>query len=369
MNPFDLNPARAYSTPEAFCPRPDLSALLSRAVTGRLWTLIEGERRMGKSSAIIADCVRVKRRILHVDLMGVTTTEDINERFRWAWSLFLQQDSTGIFGGLTPEISATVPGTGVEVRLGGQHPEAPLTWGDIIMAFDKRAKKSGGLLFLDEFQDLAQLEDKGVKATRSLRAALQMTKHTTLVLAGSSQHLLSKFFATSAAAFFKGMRLQHHLGPLERAHFANWAGGIFARQKRALEPQALQRLYELTEGITEDLVATCAEIWVHESQDRPVAPADVDVAWRLVVSNASQFFLPQLSTLSALQAQLLRHLARNPGVQPFSDPTLRALGAANSAVHKALGRLSELELVRTEENGGRKRVWIHDPRLAFYLRT
>jgi hypothetical protein len=369
MNPFDLNPARAYSTPEAFCPRPDLSALLTRATAGRLWTLIEGERRMGKSSAIIADCVRAQRRILHVDLMGVTGAEDINERFRWAWSVFLQQDSGGIFSGLNPEISASIPGTGVEVKMSGQPAEAPLVWGDIILAFDRRAKKSGGLLFLDEFQDLSFLEDKGVKATRSLRAALQMTKHTTLALAGSSQHLLATFFATSAAAFFKGVRLQHHLGPLEGAQFAAWSGAVFHKQKRPMEPQALNRLYELTQGITEDLVATCAEIWVHETRDRPITPADVEAAWRLVVSNASQFFLPQLSTLSALQAQLLRHLARNPGAQPFADTTLRALGAGNSAVHKALGRLTELELVRTEEAGGRKRLWVHDPRLAFYLRT
>jgi hypothetical protein len=31
MNPFDLNPALAYNTPEAFCPRPVLSAVLTRA--------------------------------------------------------------------------------------------------------------------------------------------------------------------------------------------------------------------------------------------------------------------------------------------------------------------------------------------------
>jgi hypothetical protein len=334
-----------------------------------LWTLIEGERRLGKSSAIIADCVRARRRILQVDLMGVSSADDITERFRWAWTMFTQQDTAGIFGGLSPEISATVPGTGVEVKLGAQSSESPATWGDIIMAFDRRSARAGGLLFLDEFQDLSHLPDKGVKATRSLRAALQMTKHTTLVLAGSSHHLLSNFFATSAAAFFKGVRLQHRVEPLEKIEFARWSGDIFARQRRTVEPLALERLYALSEGITEDLVATCAEIWVHDTTGRPVTPADVEAAWRLVVSNASQFFLPQLSSLSALQAHLLRHLARNPGASPFSDATLRALGAANSAVHKALARLHEIELVRIEENSGRKRVWIHDPRLAFYLRT
>jgi len=152
MNPFDLYPARAYSNPDAFCPRPDLSALLARAAAGRLWTLIAGERRMGKSSAIIADCVRARRRILHVDLVGVTATEDINERFRWAWTVFQQQEASGIFGGLTAELAASIPVTGVEMKLTGQHAETPQNWGDVIMAFDKRAKKSGGLLFWMSFR-------------------------------------------------------------------------------------------------------------------------------------------------------------------------------------------------------------------------
>jgi len=34
VNPFDLNPARAYGALGAFCPRPDLDDLLARSVAG-----------------------------------------------------------------------------------------------------------------------------------------------------------------------------------------------------------------------------------------------------------------------------------------------------------------------------------------------
>jgi len=370
LNPFDLTLTRAYSAPEAFCPRPDLERILERAFDGRLWTVVDGDRRMGKSSAIIADGVRHRRPLLHVDLMGVSSEQEVTERFRWAWQFFVQQAAGGFWKGLNPEVSATIPGTTLGVRISGSVPKVdPLTWGDVLVAFDKEVASTGGLIFIDEMQDLVRLPDQGQKMTKSLRAALQMGRHATPVFAGSVQHLLAPFFATSAAAFFKSIRLQHHLLPFDRETFGAWASRIFRGQKRTIEEPALTRLYELTEGVTEDLVATCAEIWVQDARGRAVAPADVEVAWRNVVANASQYFLPRVSALSGLQARLLRHVARNPRTQPFSEETLGALRSESGPTHRALRKLVELELLRKEHQDGRKRVWVHDARLAFYFRT
>jgi hypothetical protein len=370
LNPFDLNLTRAYSTPDAFCPRPDLEKVLERACAARLWTVVDGDRRMGKSSAIIADSVRHGRPILHVDLMGVSSEQEVTERFRWAWQFFVQQAAGGFWKGVAPELSATIPGTSVGVKIGGSSSKGnPSTWGDVLVAFDKESSKANGLLFIDEMQDLARLADRGQKMAKSLRAALQMSRHVTPVFAGSVQHLLAPFFATSAAAFFKSIRLQHHLKPFEQEAFGEWAKRIFRAQKRSIEESALVRLYQLTEGVTEDLVATCAEMWVQDSRGRSIAPADVEVGWRNVVANAAQYFLPRVSALSGLQARLLRYVARNPRSQPFSEETLAAVKSESGPTHRALRKLIELELLRQEQNDGRKRVWVHDARLAFYLRA
>ena len=216
LNPFDLNLSRAYSAPSAFCPRPDLEEILERACAGRLWTLIGGDRRMGKSSAVIADSVRCGRPILHVDLMGVGSEPEVTERFRWAWQFFVQHAASGFWKGVVP---------------------------------------------------------------------------------------------------------------------------------------------------------VCAEIWVQDAQGRPIAPADVEVGWRNVVANAAQYFLPRISSLSGLQSRMLRYVARNPRVQPFSEVTLSAVKSESGPVHRALRKLLALELLREEEHGGRKRVWVHDARLGFYLRA
>jgi len=372
INPFDLNLARAYRALGAFCPRPELTALLARSVAGQLWTLIVGDRRMGKSSSVVAVAVAAKWPILHVDLMGISSEADISERFRWAWHLFLQHDAQGFFGGLKPELSATIPGTAVGVKLTHDKrsaPAVPVSWGDVILAFDRRMSKGQGILFVDEFQDLGLLPDEGKRITRSLRAALQMARHITPVLAGSSNHMLAPLFATSAAAFFKAIRVQYAFEPFDRERFGEWANGIFGSQKRSLEPTALARLFELTEGVTEDLVACCAEVWLQESKQRPITPADIEFGWRSVVANATALFLPKVSALPASQARLLRYVARNPRSQPFVEQTLRDLGDKSGTVHKAITRLLELELLRQDERDGRKRVWVHDPRLAFYLRT
>jgi hypothetical protein len=370
-NPFDLNLARAYSAPEAFCARPQLEAALARAAAGQVWTLIDGERRMGKSSAVIADSVRHDRPILHVDLMGVSSQEEINERFRWGWRFFSKQLAGGFWKQIKPELSAKIPGTGVSVKLSNESTknEEPDSCGDVIVAYDTRIAQTGGLLFMDEFQDLGKLPDEGQKMSRSLRAALQMSKHITPILAGSSQHLLAPFFATSAAAFFKSIGLQHHMHPFTREDFGEWAARIFRSQKRRFEELALVRIFELTDGVTADLVAVCAEVWVQGPPRRPITVADIETGWRYVVANAAEHFLPKISTLSELQARLLRHVAQNPRTQPYSQATTAALHAETGSIHGALDKLLELELLNMDERDGRKRIWVHDARLAFYLRA
>lgn len=370
LNPFDLNLARAYSAPEAFCPRPDLKELLQRACAGRLWTLIDGERRMGKSSAVIADSILSHRPLLHVDLMGVSSELEVSERFRWAWQFFVQQAAGGFWKGVTPELSATIPGTGVGVKIGGSTAKVdPSSWGDVLIAFDRQIAKHGGLLFVDEMQDLGRFRDKGLKMSKSLRAALQMARHVTPVFAGSVRHLLAPFFATSAAAFFKSIRLQYHLRAFEPEAFGSWASRTFGRQERGLEPGSLMRLFELTGGVTEDIVAICAEVWIQKAGARAITPADIEAAWRSVVANAAQYFLPRIAALTVLQSSLLRYVARNPRSQPFAAETLSAIAAKSGPAHRALRRLVELELLQEQERDGRKRVWIPDARLAFYLRA
>ena len=241
MNPFDLNIARAYSEPDAFCPRPEIASVFQRAVTSQLWTLLDGDRRVGKSCAVVVNCVQNGWPILHVDLMGVSSEADISERFRWSWRFFRQQEGMGFFSSAKGEVSAGVPGV-LAVRLGAEADD-PSSWGNVISAFDRRCVAHGGVLFIDELQDVLELPKRlGTRFARSLRATLQMTRHLTPVLAGSSQHLLAPLFDTAAAPFFKNLALCQHVGSLGRAGFVAWASARFAKQQRLLEPAAVDRL-------------------------------------------------------------------------------------------------------------------------------
>jgi hypothetical protein len=65
---------------------------------------------------------------------------------------------------------------------------------------------------------------------------------------------------------------------------------------------------------------------------------------------------------------MLRYVAHNPRTQPFGASTLAAVKAETGSISRVLSRLLELELLRAEDNDGRKRVWVHDARLEFYLR-
>src|SRR4051794_4976735 len=92
--------------------------------------------------------------VTHVDLMGVSSEQEVTERFRWAWQFFVQQAVGGFWRGVLPELSATIPGTSVAVKIGGSVSKSdPVSWGDVVVSFDKETTKTGGLLFVDEMQD------------------------------------------------------------------------------------------------------------------------------------------------------------------------------------------------------------------------
>ncbi len=367
MNPFDLNLARAYSAPGAFCPRPDVTEILRRAHAAKLWTLLDADRRIGKSSSAIVNSVQAGWPILHVDLMGVMTEQSVDEAFRWGWDVFRQHDSLGFFSNIKPEISAKVPLIPVTVKMAAEATPAPTNWGDVIMHFDRRSRENGGILFIDELQDLRNLSNNGSTTARKLRARLQTCRHLTPVLAGSSQSLLSPIFATAASPFYKSIRIQKHIGPLDQDIFNRWVDSIFAQQSRSFERAAVERLYQLTDGVTEDIVAACAELWIQDARGRAITPSDVEITWRNVVANAVSLFVPAIASLSPAQARLIRYIARNPHIQPFAAQTLRDLKESRSTVDRALRKLLELQLVREKATDGRKRVWVHDARVAYYL--
>jgi hypothetical protein len=176
-NPFDLNLSRAFSAPEAFFPRPELREVIDRAAPARLWTLVEGARRMGKSSAVIAICAQARLPLLHIDLMGVTSSDDVAERFRWGRHFFAEQGSRSVFRGIKPELSAKIPGIGIGVKISGEKKAGPGSAGEVLMEFDKAAGKGGGVLFLDEIQDLARLPESGERQAQPSRRLANDASH------------------------------------------------------------------------------------------------------------------------------------------------------------------------------------------------
>ena len=52
-----------------------------------------------------------------------------------------------------------------------------------------------------------------------------------------------------------------------------------------------------------------------------------------------------------------------------SEVRSAALRAETGSIDRALNVLLALELLRVEDHDGRKRIWVHDARLAFYLRA
>ena len=77
-----------------------------------------------------------------------------------------------------------------------------------------------------------------------------------------------------------------------------------------------------------------------------IGDAEIDFGLKLVFAREEKSFGPTLSRLTAIQAAVLKGLARTPGVKPFSGDFMSECGIRNvGTVTRALSRLSTDEII------------------------
>lgn len=106
------------------------------------------------------------------------------------------------------------PGVGIKARLGARNAPDPVQALHELLGtlVDAAASHGGGVLFLDEFQDLARID--GLDAL--LRSHLQRARDVAVLLAGSRPSMMRSLFTDRGRAFYAQAEL-FELGPLDPA--------------------------------------------------------------------------------------------------------------------------------------------------------
>lgn len=203
QSPFEH--ARPLAPGEVRARDEETAALVRRLRERRLVALV-APRRFGKTSLAlhamsVADEVDPHPWQVAVDLFGLSSTYDFAVRLERAMGRIGGAHRRRLADRLAgSELGLSLaPGVGIKAELGRRNAPDPIrVVHELMSSLVEAADPSGGVLFIDEFQDLAHVE--GLDAV--LRSHLQHARDVAVLFAGSRPSMMRNLFADQARAFY-----------------------------------------------------------------------------------------------------------------------------------------------------------------------
>ena len=216
-------------------------------------------------------------------------------------------------------------------------------------------------LVMDEFQEIVEID---ASMPKLLRSAFQTQPDVAHVYLGSKHHIMEQIFNDANEPFWRSAK-SIELGPIPSGPFADFIAERFHASGKEIERETVETLLARTGGHPYATQELCYFIWEQATEKGTASGRELVAALGAVLRSEHAHFSLLWDDASAVQKQVLRALAREPG-HPFSAAyrDRHSLPAATN-VQKALTALTKRELVSGEAGAYR----ITEPFLAEWLRA
>lgn len=333
-----------------FCGRQDLIEQLTGYIEAGQNVALQGERRIGKTSLAVETVRRMtKRRLLRVNLMEVKSVDTLCKRILHA--IFALERSENGFNRLLKNLAHLRPTLGIN----------PVT-GEPSLSFDSQVRLQADSIpevltlvenlhhnkplvaFFDEFQDVLRLEEDPKGALAQLRGTIQHQADVPYLFAGSIRNRMDEIFNHPDSPFFKSV-LTLNVGPLSQQDFTVYLMKKFKTGGRKIAPETLQKVFDMTDGVTGDIQQFCETLWAVSVKGEIVREENVLEALQLIFAREQKSYEVILTRLTANYVRILKALARVGGEQPTSGVFIRQAASSASAIPQALKRMADLKIV------------------------
>jgi len=376
-NPFEY--ARELGASELVDREDELEAVVRAIRDGGKLFLI-GPRRYGKTSILKAATEEAAKRQMIVLRYNVEAWPSLGEMLQRlvtdaaqslaSTNVKTRQKLREIFGRLEPKFTFDLEGK-LSATIGAKSETEP---GQIplivdalngIEALAARSEHPVGLI-LDEFQKI--IEVGGQSAEGQIRAAVQQHQHLGYVFAGSKTRMLSEMTTHASRPFYRlGERI--FLGPVPRGQFLAFINAAFRETGIAIEAGAIESILALSEEVPYNVQRLSHDAWEYLAKmgKATLAAADVTAALGLILRRDDPFYTQLWNPLSPQQKKALVAVIRMKGSGLLSRDSLGAAGLPNSTMQQAIKALKDKEILREEEQLGRKITRFEDPFFAGWI--
>ena len=352
MNPFKFGHVVQGSS---FCRRSELQKVLKSYVKTAQNCVLQGDRRMGKSSLVVETVGGLRGyRILSIDLLGIKSADELCKRI--ALAIISLERKAGLlekalsgFSSLRPKISIDPVSGQPSISF---DPAIKLTPDSIKGLFDliqKTGNRKKTAVFMDEFQDILNLPDAD-EALAMMRAEIQYQQNIPYVFAGSIRNRMMEIFTLHDSPFFKSA-LPLEVGPIDPSEFIPFLAQKFASGNRTLSYGLGENIMGLADHTSGDTQQLCSAIWETSRHGDHLGEEHLVPALEQVFAQEIKGYQSIQILLTAQQINCLRTLAAIGGKSPTSEAFLRESGIPHaSSVQKAITRLVQLQIVYPKEN-------------------
>ncbi|NIM16475.1 MAG: hypothetical protein GTO45_31060 [Candidatus Aminicenantes bacterium] len=347
MNPFKYG---QVVFDEDFCPRPKLEKALKSHISSAQNVLLEGERRIGKTS-LIYEIIRKmnKLRLLYIDILEVKTVDDFCRRIIKA--IVSMEQKSGLIEKLFKSLAYLKPVMGIDPLTGTPtlsldaavrlKPDSIEGLMDLIHSAYKRKKL---VVVFDEFQDILNVKEAPA-ALAILRSKIQFHTDIPYIFAESVRNRIDDIFNNPGSPFFKSA-ITIDVGSLDREIFGDFLQKKFLIGKRRVPQSLLDRIFEIAQDNPGDIQQLCGAVWEVTSYGNDIKDDIIPSALELVYSREYKGYEAALSQLTGQQLRCLIGLANLGGKSPLSSGFIKVTGINQPAsIKRALNRLVQLKII------------------------
>ncbi len=193
---------------EDYCPRPELARQFSQLVESGLNVVVQGERRIGKTSFVHETISTIRDMdIVYVDLYCVKTIEEFCRRVVSAISALDRRTSflrktTQLIARLRPVLTIDRDTGLPQLTIDAKSANTLASVEEVMDMLSAHAGKRRLCIVFDEFQDILELDDADVLLAR-LRTKIQFQNKTPHVFLGSVSNLMHEIFDSPKSPFYK----------------------------------------------------------------------------------------------------------------------------------------------------------------------
>ncbi|MBI5463407.1 MAG: ATP-binding protein [Ignavibacteriales bacterium] len=355
---------------EYYLPRPELARTVGQFLDNRIHVILIGPRRFGKTSFILNLLKEKTQSSLFIDVFNITSHRDFLQqvlraiRGKKPWSAHLKEWLSTIprlrprFE-MQPDPVSGTPTLSLSAEVSSDK-DVKETIQDVLAALEHLGKQV--IVTIDEFQKIAEIEDKGwLEAT--LRTQMQQLKNVAFLYTGSRKGIIYDMINNSNRPFYRSCQPIEF--PAFGTEFTDWIIQRFSIVNITCERAAVDHLRRILQDTPNYIQMVCFHVVAQGIQN--VTQKKMDDVLNTIVRQNAYAYQTLLNSLAVGQQRALR-LAANELTQIFAKDLLAKYEIKTGpALHAAIKSLKDKQIL--DEGTAKGKVFFDDPLFAIWLRT